>query len=1569
MMWNCAMGGKVGKSWLRSAFALLLPVLLVFGALAGLSRSAQASTYTQGGKTFLFIKVDFPDKQGDPIPDANAQALVQTVFDFYKDCSYGSTTLSSVTVTPTLRMSNNTSVYVNNAGLLLTEAQDAAAKAGYDFRKYNFHLLGFSTIGYGWAGLGYVGAPGAWINGYFDLRVVSHEVGHNLGLLHANYWDSIDGTATGAGTPEEYGDAFDAMGGVGGTKAYHFNTNYKNQLDWLPGTSVQNVTVSGTYRIEEHDNPAAAGLRALKIPGSGRTYWVEYRKQFNNVYLQNGASIRWRHPGDNGSELLDMTPDSSPNGYSDKLDSALVIGRTFSDPGSKVYITPIKRIAGNVEQLEINANIGDFPGNSGPQVTITASTTKTLPGNVVDFTASANDPDGDTLAYYWDFGDGGYSSLNSPTISHSWAANGDYVVRVTVSDMKGGTGSASVAVKVGDPNSLRVSGTVLSTCGSPVADADVAIAALNKTTKSNSDGTYTLTGIKVGTYDVTATDPSGAAIAPANFTNPLKVDDDKTDINFGAKAPDSIAPSLTIDTPKEGDIVSTLAASGTTSDNTGGCGIERVEIGFHRHADGKHWNGFGWVDGHAHLSVTLSGTTWSKRTGLPLDKDLEAGKYHIEVQSFDKNYNRAFQEIEVNVPEAPTISISKPLNGATVNALTTVAGAAKSPDGEALTITYKLQRLSDGRYFNGSTWAISHPDVAPTFTATFDATTGIWSSSTNLPTASQMTSGAYRLIALATTPIGRRDSAVSSFLVDRGAPFVAFTKPAASGSVNSLTNLIGYAIDNPGEPGATGIAKVVVRIKRNSDGKWWTGTEWGTQSLNVPTSLQNKQFTNGGGVEWTADSSKLPTKSNTVGGSYTLQATATDLAGNSSTTTIQATIDTTSPLVEIFLPKNNAVVTDLVTRGTARDDVSGIDKVNLTIQRDSDKKYWDGTMWTSPKPAPTETFPGASLLVGSYNGGLVKQFDAASGASQTIFAKGINHPESIIFGPDTNGDGYPELFVAERLASRVVFYDGKSKESLGVFAQGGGLVYPTGIAFMPNGDLLVANGHGEGKKPDGSSYVYASFPTSIKRFDSHTRAYLGDFVLPNSGGVTNGFEGICWGNDLDGDGVRDLYVAALFDNKVPVYSGVDGAYIRDFVITGDGSLKYPTDVQFGPDNTDDGVSDCYVASSGTDDIKLYDGVTGIFVKDFVADNDGASYGLNGPERILFGPDGQLYVSSFGTAGANAGSGSSVLRFDSKTGAPKPGAGQSNAVFATGDLNGPAGLTFNPVATGAVTPPTPGPAVMVVPTLNTNYAAINYVFARGAGLPAGSNLPAGRYIISATGYDRAGNSATHTISVIVGAAPAVTITTPANGSTVSTTLSISGEAKGVSGIAKVLLYLQRSSDSAYWTGSSWGAKTGLTTSLTAVTGGVKWSRPTGLPSGSLLTAGTYRVEAVAYDNNGLTATASNQFSVTTSGGGGTGGTAVTVSQATATASTRTVKLVFTGLLNGQSAMTPSNYTLTINGQVVNVESASYSATNYTVLLKPPANTLFGGSTVQVSWNLIDSFGKVTTGKTEAFTAAP
>ena len=358
----------------------LWAMLAALICLAG-TRPAQASTYTQGAKKVLFIKVDFPDKQGDPIADSAAINLMQTTFGFFKDNSYNTTTLEKVDVTPLLRMSQNTNVYEADAGLLLSEAQSLAAAKGFNHRNYEFHVLGFKTIGFAWAGLGYVGAPGTWLNGYFGFRESGHELGHNLGLWHANFFETNDGSIIGNGTRQEYGDPFDTMGGSNGDTNKHFNTWFKNRLDWIPNSGVASVTSSGVYRVQEHDNPAADGIRAIKIVQSGqKNYWAEFRQRLTgNRWLMNGASIRWGYNVSDGSDLLDTTPESIAGG-GDVQDAALVIGRTFADPAAKVYLTPVRKVGTVPEQLEFVVNLGDFSGNSAPTVSITPSATTAVVG-------------------------------------------------------------------------------------------------------------------------------------------------------------------------------------------------------------------------------------------------------------------------------------------------------------------------------------------------------------------------------------------------------------------------------------------------------------------------------------------------------------------------------------------------------------------------------------------------------------------------------------------------------------------------------------------------------------------------------------------------------------------------------------------------------------------------------------------------------------------------------------------------------------------------------------------------------------------------------------------------------------------------------------------------------------------------------------------------------------------------------------------------------------------------------------------------------------------------------------
>ncbi len=518
-------------------------IVAAAGGAPSADGAVQASTYTEGQKKLILIRVDFPDLVGVPFPDSTGTNLVSGLNNFYGESSFGRAGFALVgqgsDYTPTFRLTNSASYYGTNNfyDKLRTDARTAAASAGYVLANYNFDLICMGSVpGFTWSGLGYIGQPGAWIRNSFGTGVSAHELGHNYGLNHAGFWDTSGLSIIGNnGTNVEYGDSFDTMGAAS-AGANHFNARYKRYLNWLTTNEVTNVTVSGTYRIFCHDNTNSTGIRGLSVAKNASTnYWVEFRQKFSsNKWLMNGAGLRWAQSGNQKSLLLDTTPGS----VDAKNDSAIVIGRTFSDPQAGVHITPIKKGGTSPESLDVVVNKGTFPTNVPPTITITASATNVAAGATVNFTATTADSNGDALAYYWDF-DGGNFGTNGLTASTSWSA-GEYVVRCTVTDMKGGTASDSVIVRVGSPTTFRISGTV-KTNSTPVEGVRVFVSS-TRMTYTDSDGTYNLVGLPAGTYTLSAS-LDGYVFTNVVFSNPVSVGPSATgkDFNTSSTVPPTIA--------------------------------------------------------------------------------------------------------------------------------------------------------------------------------------------------------------------------------------------------------------------------------------------------------------------------------------------------------------------------------------------------------------------------------------------------------------------------------------------------------------------------------------------------------------------------------------------------------------------------------------------------------------------------------------------------------------------------------------------------------------------------------------------------------------------------------------------------------------------------------------------------------------------------------------------------------------------------------------------------------------------------------------------------------------------
>ena len=503
----------------------------------------QKSAYTEGLKRLLILRVDFSDLAGAPLSDAAGTNMLNGIAAFYLEQSFGKTTFrllgAGSAMTATLRMPKTAAVYgASDPSILRTDARNAARTAGVTLAQFDFDLICVGAVpGFNWAGLGYVGAPGSWIRASFDAAggVSSHELGHNFGLNHANAWDTGGQSILGPGSNVEYGDSFDTMGNSTAGRR-HFNTRYKNYLNWLPTTQVKIVTTSGNYRLFAHDATNAATTRAVRIARNAQTnYWLEFRQKFTDrPALMDGVGLRWARTGNQQSLLLDVTPGSADG----KNDSALLIGRTFSDRVAGIHITPLAKGGTIPESLDLQVNLGKFTNNQLPSVTLTASATSAFAGAPITFTANATDPDGDTLAYSWDFGDNSIIPANTNVVRRAWSAAREYWVRCTVSDMKGGEGSAAVLVRIGNPTTYRVAGRVLQG-GKPVAGIRVEVSNTQQT-YTVSDGTYTLTGLARGTYSVKAI-AEGYLFTPSGFSNPLSITGHADGINLEASAPGDLA--------------------------------------------------------------------------------------------------------------------------------------------------------------------------------------------------------------------------------------------------------------------------------------------------------------------------------------------------------------------------------------------------------------------------------------------------------------------------------------------------------------------------------------------------------------------------------------------------------------------------------------------------------------------------------------------------------------------------------------------------------------------------------------------------------------------------------------------------------------------------------------------------------------------------------------------------------------------------------------------------------------------------------------------------------------------
>ncbi|MFV7783626.1 Ig-like domain-containing protein [Shewanella marisflavi] len=346
------------------------------------STTASNADFTRavGERSLLVAEVNF---SVNPIVRYTTAEIDDLIFNqsnaFFLENSYDAMSLIGDVTTP-ITVDIDTSVC--NTDTISLQADEVLRQRGFEPANYQHVMYLIPTHPKcTWSGKGNVGGPRTWIK-RVQLSTINHELGHNLGLYHANKKDcgsvTTDGTSC---TVSEYGDFLSAMSATNTPK--HFNGFHKEQLGWLEGRLVE-VTQTGTVTLSSLETvdtfaPKVAKIsRGVDASGNAQWYYLEYRQaqgfdsSLDTQTAEFLSGIRLREGTDNqpiSSYLLDPTPNSTSYDWDD---ISLAPGQSYQQDGIAIRVT-----SSNNSQVVVDVQFD----NSAPTCSRKTPTLEALSGS------------------------------------------------------------------------------------------------------------------------------------------------------------------------------------------------------------------------------------------------------------------------------------------------------------------------------------------------------------------------------------------------------------------------------------------------------------------------------------------------------------------------------------------------------------------------------------------------------------------------------------------------------------------------------------------------------------------------------------------------------------------------------------------------------------------------------------------------------------------------------------------------------------------------------------------------------------------------------------------------------------------------------------------------------------------------------------------------------------------------------------------------------------------------------------------------------------------------------------